>query len=83
MGSRTIRGMTWNLSQGGMQVEVSDLQSKDRVQVSFQFPASEVSIDVFGTVVWVRERRQGIQFTSLSAEAQQSIRKYIAEVEKE
>jgi len=83
VGSRTIRGMTWNLSQGGMQVEASDLQSKDRVQVSFRFPASEVSIDVFGTVVWVSETRQGIQFTALSAEAQQSIRKYIAEVEKE
>ena len=32
---------------------------------------------------WVGEKRQGIQFTTLSAEAQQSIRKYIAEVEKD
>jgi hypothetical protein len=34
-------------------------------------------------VAWVGEKRQGIQFTTLSAEAQQSIRKYIAEVEKD
>ena len=82
VGSRTIRGITWNLSQGGMQLEASDLQSKDRVRLSFRFPVSGVSIDVVGTVAWVGEKRQGIQFTTLSAEAQQSIRKYIAEVEK-
>ena len=83
VGSRTIRGMTWNLSQGGMQVEASDLQSKDRVRLSFRFPVSGVSIDVVGAVAWAGEKRQGIQFTTLSTPAQQSIRKYITEVEKE
>ena len=83
VGSRTIRGMTWNLSQGGMQVEASDLQSKDRVRLSFRLPVSGVSIEATGTVAWAGEKRQGIQFASLSAPAQQSIRDYIAEVEKE
>jgi CheY-like chemotaxis protein len=83
VGSRTIRGMTWNLSQGGMQVEASDLQSKDTVRLSFRLPVSGVSIDAMGTVAWADERRQGIQFTTLSTPAQQSIRKYIAEVEKD
>jgi CheY-like chemotaxis protein len=83
VGSRTIRGMTWNLSQGGMQVEASDLQSKDTVRLSFRLPVSGVSIDVIGTVAWVGEKRQGIQFTTLSTTAQESIRKYIAEVEKD
>jgi CheY-like chemotaxis protein len=83
VGSRTIRGMTWNLSQGGMQVEASDLQSKDRVRLSFRLPVSGVSIDAMGTVAWGDENRQGIQFTTLSTPAQQSIRKYITEVEKE
>ena len=82
VGSRTIRGITWNLSRGGMQLEASDLQSKDKVRLSFRFPVSGVSIDVGGTVAWVGENRQGIQFTNLSADAQQSIREYIAEVEK-
>src|SRR6266404_5585110 len=27
VGSRTVRGMSWNLSQGGMQLEANDLQS--------------------------------------------------------
>jgi CheY-like chemotaxis protein len=83
VGSRTVRGIAWNLSEGGMQLEASDLQSKDKVRLRFRFPASGIPIDVIGTVAWVGEKRQGIQFTTLSAEAQQSIRKYIAEVEKD
>jgi CheY-like chemotaxis protein len=82
-GSRTIRGMTWNLSQGGMQVEASNLQAKDAVRLSFRLPVSGVSIDAMGTVAWTQEKRQGIQFTTVSPAAQQSIRKYIAEVEKD
>src|SRR5579864_7930379 len=55
VGSRTARGVTWNLSQGGMQVEVSDLKPKDAVRLSFQLPDSAVVIDVAGTVVWANE----------------------------
>jgi DNA-binding response OmpR family regulator len=83
VGSRTIRGIAWNLSEGGMQLEASDLQSKNKVRLFFRLPVSGISVDVIGTVAWVGEKRQGIQFTTLSAEAQQSIRKYIAEVEKD
>jgi CheY-like chemotaxis protein len=83
VGSRTIRGMTWNLSQGGMQVEASNLQPKDTVRLSFRLPVSGVSIDAIGTVAWANEKRQGIQFTTLNTPAQQSIRTYIAEVEKD
>jgi len=83
VGSRTVRGMTWNLSQGGMQLEANDLQSGDRVRLSLRLPVSGVSIDATGTVAWAKEKRQGIQFATLSTSAQQSIRDYIAEVEKE
>ena len=83
VGSRTIRGMTWNLSQGGMQVEAGSLQPKDTVRLSFRLPVSGVSIDAMGTVAWANEKRQGIQFTTLNTPAQQSIRTYIAEVEKD
>lgn len=83
VGSRTIRGTAWNLSEGGMQLEASDLKSKDQVRLFFRFPVSGISIDLKGTVAWVGEKRQGIQFTTLSAEAQQSIREYIAEVEQD
>jgi CheY-like chemotaxis protein len=82
MGSRTVRGIAWNLSEGGMQLEASGLQSKDKVRLFFRFPASRIPIDVIGTVAWVGEKRQGIQFTTLRAEAQQSIREYIADVAK-
>jgi CheY-like chemotaxis protein len=83
VGSRTIRGISWNLSQGGMQVEASDLHVKDTVRLTFRLPVSGVSIDVTGTVAWSGESRQGIQFTTLSPPTQQSIRKYIVAVEKD
>jgi CheY-like chemotaxis protein len=82
VGSRTVRGVSWNLSQGGMQVEVGDLKPKDAVRLSFQLPVSGVVIDVTGVVVWGNASRQGIQFTSVSAQSQRSILRFIAEVEK-
>jgi CheY-like chemotaxis protein len=83
VGSRTIRGVTWNLSQGGMQVEASNLQAKNTVRLSFRLPVSGVSIEAVGVVVWTNETRQGIQLTNVTAPNQQSIRTYIAEVEKD
>jgi CheY-like chemotaxis protein len=81
VGSRTVRGMSWNLSQGGMQVEVGGLKPKDAVRLSFQLPVSGVVIDAVGAVVWANEKRQGIQFTSVGAQSQRSIRQFMAEVE--
>jgi CheY-like chemotaxis protein len=82
VGSRAIRGVSWNLSQGGMQVEVGGLRPKDAVRLSFQLPISAVTVDAAGIVVWANEQRQGIQFTNVSAQSQQSIRQFIADVEK-
>jgi CheY-like chemotaxis protein len=82
VGSRTVRGTSWNLSQGGMQVEVGGLKPKDAVRLSFELPVSGVVIDVAGVVVWGKESRQGIQFTAVSAQSQQSIRQFMADVEK-
>jgi CheY-like chemotaxis protein len=81
VGSRTINGITWNLSQGGIQVEVPELSSKDRVRLSFRLPVSGEVIEAAGTLVWVGEKRQGIQFTNVSAKNQQSIRRFIADLE--
>ena len=82
VGSRPLRGVCWNLSQGGMQVEVGGLKTKDTVRLSFQLPISAVDIDASGTVVWANEQRQGIQFTNVGAQSQQSIRQFITDVEK-
>ena len=81
VGSRRAHGVTWNLSQGGVQVEVGNLHSGETVGLSFRLPVSDVVIDVTGTVVWVKEERQGIQFTEVSAKALQSIRDFVAAVE--
>jgi CheY-like chemotaxis protein len=81
-GSRTVQGQTWNLSQGGMQLEVEDLNPGETVRVSFQFPSSAVIIDASARVVWAKENRQGIQFTRMSAQNQEEILKFITQDEK-
>jgi DNA-binding response OmpR family regulator len=81
VGSRKIHGVTWNLSQGGIQVEVGSLHTGDTVGLSFRLPVSDVVIEVVGTVVWVGEKRQGIQFTEVNSKTQQSIREFVAAVE--
>jgi CheY-like chemotaxis protein len=82
VGSRRVRGVTWNLSQGGIQVEAGDLQTGDAVRLSFRIPVSGIDIDAVGTVVWAHDTRQGIHFTKMSAQNQQSIRDFITAVEK-
>ena len=62
-----------------MQVEVNDLKPKEAVQLSFRLPACGVAVDAVGAVVWRDEKRQGIQFTYMGAQSQQSILRYITE----
>jgi len=80
--SRTMRGVIWNLSQGGMQLEASDLQLRDIIQVSFRLTESRVAVDALGCVIWANEGRHGLQFTAVDAQSQQSIRSYILELER-
>jgi c-di-GMP-binding flagellar brake protein YcgR len=81
--SRTINAVSWNLSQGGIQVEADGLRVSETIRLSLRLPASDVLIEAVGVVVWVEEKRQGIQFTNVSAKNEQAIREFIAEVEKQ
>jgi CheY-like chemotaxis protein len=81
-GSRTFRGRTWNLSEAGMQLEVEDLKPKETVKVTFQLPSSPITIEAVATVVWIKDDRQGIQFTRMSDQNKEEIRTYITQVER-
>lgn len=81
VGSRTMSGVSWNLSQGGIQVEVENLRLKDAVRLSFRLPVSGVAIEMVGTVVWGKDKRQGIQFTNVSAKNLESVRQFVSEVD--
>jgi CheY-like chemotaxis protein len=81
VGSRTINGVSWNLSQGGMLVEIGGLKAKDPVRLSFRLPISDVVIEAAGTVVWGDEKRQGIQFNNVGPKHQESIRNFISAVD--
>ena len=82
-GSTIIQGMTWNLSQGGMQIDTaSNLKAGDVVHLSFRLPVTGERIEGTGMMAWVSENRQGIQFTKLTPQNTEAIKAFIAEVEK-
>ncbi len=78
-GSRNLRGRSWNLSHGGMQVEVDGLQAGETVRISLRLPVSEVAIEATGSVVWANPNRQGIRFTHVGEKDQQVIRTFVGE----
>jgi CheY-like chemotaxis protein len=81
VGSKVSRGRTWNLSQGGIQVEAGNLQPGDAIRVAFRLPSTGVMIDARGTVKWGNESRQGIEFAKLTNESHEAIRQFISQVE--
>ena len=81
VGSHTMNGVSWNLSQGGIQVDIGGLQAKDVVRLSFRLPISGLTIEAVGTEVWGDQKRQGVQFTNVSAKHQESIRQFISDVD--
>jgi CheY-like chemotaxis protein len=82
-GSTSVHGMSWNLSQGGMQIDtVSNLKPGDQLRLSFRLPVSGEQIDCLGAVAWSSQNRQGIQFTKLSEPNSKAIKEFIAEIEK-
>jgi CheY-like chemotaxis protein len=77
--SQQLRGVCWNLSQGGIQIEVDGLRVGQNVHLSFRLPSTNALIDATGDVIWVVEKRQGIRFGHSKGE--QAIRDFIAEHE--
>ena len=77
--TQTLRGVTWNLSQSGIQVEVPVLKRKAKVQLTFRLPLSGTIIDALGALVWQSQQRHGIKFQQLGEQSQQSIRDFIGE----
>jgi len=75
----TLRGVTWNLSQGGIQVEVPDLKEKANVQLTFRLPPLETIVDAYGTVVWHSDKRHGIEFKYMGEQSRESLRHFIKE----
>jgi DNA-binding response OmpR family regulator len=78
---KTLKGRTWNLSQGGMQVEVESLKSGETARLSFELPNSHIKIEVIGTVVWDKNDRQGIQFTKVAVKIQDEIKAFVDRIE--
>lgn len=80
-GMRTVYGQSWNLSQGGIRINATDLEPGNSVGVSFQLPASGITVEAHGVVVWVKDNHQGIHFTEISPQNEIHIREFIAAIE--
>jgi hypothetical protein len=78
VGVSTLNGLVWNISNGGIQLEVTGLKLGDAVGMSFILPHPAVVIHAQGAVVWAQEGRQGLYFTKMSLESQEAIRAYIS-----
>jgi PilZ domain len=76
---RTLRGVTWNISQNGIQVEVPELPRKANVRLTFRLPLSDTMIDASGTVVWVLARKHGIKFKYMGEQSHDSMSHFIDE----
>ena len=77
VGDRKLYGVTWNISQGGIQLEVLGLKKADQLKMSFWLPDPVTMIQCEGVVVWEQEERQGVYFTSMNLEAQDRIRNFV------
>jgi len=77
LGGSSLTGVTWNISQGGIQIEVVGLKLGDTVRMSMFLPQPPASIKAEGLVVWAQEGRQGLYFTEMSVEDQEAVRAYI------
>lgn len=81
LGAKTLMGISWNISQGGIQVQVEGLNVGDELRLSLNLPKSGVKLDANGVVVWANDDRQGIQFTKVAPKIQQEIHKFIEQVD--
>lgn len=79
--SRQLRGVTWNLSEGGISIDVGVMKPGESVHLSFRLPSSATLVEASAVVVWVGENRQGLRFEHLGGKHQQAIRDYIAQIE--
>jgi CheY-like chemotaxis protein len=81
VGDKNLHGMSWNLSQGGMQLEVEGLKIGETAQLAFVLPQPRVTIEATFVVTWVKSERQGIYFTQMKVEDQIIVRDFITQVE--
>jgi c-di-GMP-binding flagellar brake protein YcgR len=78
-GSRTLRGVTRNISESGIQVELPELRKSENVKLAFRLIVSGTIIDASGAVIWVLGRRTGIKFKYVGEQIHKSIRRFIEE----
>jgi len=81
-GDKTVRGVSKNLSQGGMQVETSELFLGETVQLLFKISSLGAVVEAIGSVLWSKDNLRGISFLKISEEHHEVLRKFVTDSEK-
>ena len=78
---QTMRGMSWNISPGGILFEASRLRPGDQVKLQFRLPANNISVNAVGVVARIDERqRAGVQFVHVDDAGRDAIRELVDQV---
>jgi CheY-like chemotaxis protein len=79
-GGRVAKGMSSNISDGGILLEAPNLSRGDRTRLSFQVPGSGKVVDAVGIVMRVDgQGRAGIRFVEINESGQEAIRLLVDE----
>jgi len=75
---QTLRGMSWNISQGGILFDAPRLRPGDQVRIQFPLPAKNVTVNAIGVVARLDERqRAGVQFVHVDDAGRDAIRELV------
>jgi c-di-GMP-binding flagellar brake protein YcgR len=74
----TSRGVSSNLSLGGILFEAPQLRRGDAVRFSFHLPSTNVLVDALGKVVRIDEKnRAGVRFININEAGRRAIRELV------
>jgi CheY-like chemotaxis protein len=74
----TEKGMSWDISEGGILLDGPHLHLGDHVKLSFQLPGTQVMVSAIGTVVRRDEQqRAGVRFVYINEAGRSAIREFV------
>jgi CheY-like chemotaxis protein len=78
-----MKGMSSNISQGGILFEARQLRQNEQVRLSFRLPGTQVTVTALGYVARIDDRqRAGVRFVNISDASQAAIRELVDRGEK-
>jgi two-component system, chemotaxis family, chemotaxis protein CheY len=79
----SMKGMSSNISQGGILFEAPQLRQGDAVRLAFRLPGGQVTVNALGHVVRTdKSQRVGVRFVNMSDAGRAALREFVDRGEK-